>query len=66
LHEEVQRLIDPHGRGRQFIAVALLRLTGTRAGGFVLTRQDPVGKWGHATYALEAVEPEEESPRCPP
>jgi hypothetical protein len=57
LHEEVQRQIDPHGRGRQFIAVALTRLTGTRAAGFVLTRQEPVGKWGHATYALEAVGP---------
>jgi hypothetical protein len=30
----------------------LERLAGTRAGGFVLTRQEPVGKWGAATYAL--------------
>jgi hypothetical protein len=58
LHEEVQRLIDPHGRGRQFIAPALTRLTGTRAAGFVLTQQKPVGKWGRTTYALETVEPE--------
>jgi hypothetical protein len=65
LHEEVQRLIDPHGRGRQFIAVALTRLTGTRAGGFALTRQDSVGKWGHATYALETVESEAEASDAP-
>jgi hypothetical protein len=65
LHEEVQRLLDPQGRGRQFIASVLTRLTGTRAAGFVLTRQEPVGKWGHATYALEAVRPDEGEPRCP-
>ena len=26
-------------------------LGGTRAGGFVLTRQEPAGKWGAASYA---------------
>jgi hypothetical protein len=25
---------------------------GTRAGGFVLTREEPTGKWGAATYSL--------------
>jgi hypothetical protein len=65
LHEELQRLIDPHGRGRQFIALALTRLTGTRAAGFVLTQQKPVGRWGRTTYALEAVEPDQENPDAP-
>jgi hypothetical protein len=27
-------------------------LTGTRAGGFVMTRQEPAGRWGAATYSL--------------
>ena len=29
-----------------------MRLAWTRAAGFVLTRQDPAGTWGAATYAL--------------
>jgi hypothetical protein len=56
LCEDVRSLIDPQDRGRQFVASALHRLVGTRAGGFVLTRQEPVGKWGAATYALKCVE----------
>ena len=31
---------------------AALQLAGTRAGGFVLTRQEAAGKWGKATYSL--------------
>jgi hypothetical protein len=45
-------LVDPQGRGRQHIAARLVQLTGTRAGGFVLTRQEAAGKWGAATYSL--------------
>ena len=52
LAEAVRLLIDPQGRGRQYVAARLGQLTGTRAGGFVLTREDPVGKWGAASYAL--------------
>jgi putative DNA primase/helicase len=52
LAKKVRVLIDPQGRGRQFTAAYLSRLTGTRAGGFVLTRQAAAGKWGQATYAL--------------
>jgi hypothetical protein len=48
----VQALVDPQGRGRQFVAARLIQLAGTRAGGFVLTRQEPAGKWGAASYAL--------------
>jgi hypothetical protein len=52
LAEPVRALVDPQGRGRQHIAARLVQLTGTRAGGFVLTRQEPAGKWGVATYSL--------------
>jgi len=34
------------GRGRQFRAARLVELAGTRAGGFVLTRQEAAGKMG--------------------
>lgn len=32
------------------------KLAGTHAGGFVLTRQAPAGKWAAATYALTEAE----------
>ncbi len=54
LAEPVLRLIDPQGRGRQFVAAALGRLDGTRTGGFLLTRQHASGAWGAATYAVTA------------
>ena len=52
LAELVRASLDPHGRGRQHVASRLSRLAGTRAGGFVLTRQQAAGKWGASTYAL--------------
>jgi putative DNA primase/helicase len=52
LADPVEALVDPQGRGRQFIAARLTQLTGTRAGGFVLDRQKAAGRWGAATYAL--------------
>ena len=52
LAQQVRALVDRQGRGRQFTAACLIQLTGTRAGGFVLTRQAAAGKWGSATYAL--------------
>lgn len=53
LGDPVARLLDPQGRGRQYLAAALGRLVGTRAGGFVLTAQTPVGDWGATTYAVQ-------------
>ena len=53
LHDEVRQLADPQGRGRQFLAATLDKLTNTRMAGFVLTRQASAGKWGAATYALK-------------
>ena len=53
LAEDVRRLVDPQGRGRQYVATALGNLAGTRIAGFVLTRQAPVGNWGTATYAMK-------------
>jgi hypothetical protein len=52
LAEPVRALVDPQGRSRQYLAARLTWLAGTRAGGFVLTRQDPAGKWEASTYAL--------------
>jgi len=52
LHDEVKRVADPQNRGRQYLAAYLSKLTGTRAAGFVLTRQEPVGAWRAATYSL--------------
>jgi hypothetical protein len=48
----VKAIADPQGRGRQYLATFLSGLVGTRAAEFVLTRQDPAGKWAAATYAL--------------
>ena len=56
LSEEVQTLIDPHKRGRQYVASAVSGLAGTRVGGYVLTRQKPKGNWSVATYALTRIE----------
>ncbi len=53
LNEEVVQLIDPQGRGRQFVAAKLVQMAGTRIAGFHLTRQPAAGKWGAATYALK-------------
>ena len=52
LAQPVRALLDPQGRGRQYIAARLTSLENTRAGGFVVTRQRPVGHWGVSTYAL--------------
>jgi hypothetical protein len=52
LAEPVRALVDPQGRGRQYVAARLGQLAGTRAGGFVLTREEAAGKWGAATYSL--------------
>jgi hypothetical protein len=50
--EPVCVLVDPQGRSRQHIAARLVQLTGKRAGGLVLTRQEAAEKWGAATYSL--------------
>jgi hypothetical protein len=52
LHETAKSAIDPQGRGRQYISTRVAGLAGTHAAGFVLTRQEPAGKWPAATYAL--------------
>ena len=52
LAETLLHMIDPQGRGRQYVAAALSRMDGTRAGGFVMTRQVAAGVWGAATYAV--------------
>jgi hypothetical protein len=49
----LEQLADPQGRGRQYLATRLANLAGTRIAGFVLTRQEAIGRWGKATYALK-------------
>jgi hypothetical protein len=53
LDESVLRMLDPQNRGRQFVSSQLVKLTGTRIAGLVLTRQAPTGKWGSASYAMK-------------
>jgi hypothetical protein len=50
---EVQRIINPQDRGRQYVAVQLEKLVGTRLAGYVLTRQKGLGLYAVATYALQ-------------
>lgn len=57
LSEAVKGIVDPQNRGRNYIVSAVNAYVGTRAAGFVLTRQDPAGRWGHATYSLKRVDP---------
>ncbi len=52
LASSVLHLLDPQERGRQYVVAALERLEGTRAAGFVMTRQKAVGAWGAASYAV--------------
>jgi putative DNA primase/helicase len=52
LVEPVRALLDPHRRGRQYVASRLTQLAGTRVAGFGLTRQEAAGKWGASTYAV--------------
>jgi hypothetical protein len=59
LAEPVKAIADPHGRGRQYLATFLSGLAGTHAAGFVLTRQEPAGKWTAATYVLTQAAPTE-------
>ena len=57
LAEAVKETIDAHGRGRQYLASRLGNLAGTRAAGYVLTRQEAAGKWRAATYVLKKADP---------
>jgi hypothetical protein len=61
LADPVKAAIDPQGRGRQYLARATQALAATRAGGFVLSRQEAAGKWGAATYQLQKISPSKQS-----
>jgi len=52
LDAEVQKIIDPHGRGRQFVAAQLEKLAGARLAGFVLMHHKGLNPREAATYAL--------------
>jgi hypothetical protein len=53
---EVQKIIDPQGRGRQYVVAQLEKLAGTRLGGFVLTRERGLSLYAVATYSLQKTE----------
>jgi hypothetical protein len=53
LDEEVKGVIDPFRGSRQSITARVNQLVGTRATGFVLTRQRPVGHWSADLYKLQ-------------
>jgi hypothetical protein len=50
------QLADGHGGSRQKFATFVANLTGTRAAGFLMTRNVSIGKWSAATYALKSTE----------
>ena len=52
LNQVVKDAIDPHKRGRQFIAAHLAKLAGARVAGFTLTKLAPDSKWSADSYAL--------------
>lgn len=52
LSPSVVTLIDPQGRGRQFVASEVAKLVGTSVGGLQLTAQRGAGRWSATTYAL--------------
>jgi putative DNA primase/helicase len=57
LADPVKAIADPQERGRQYLATFVSGLAGTHAAGFVLTRQEPAGRWTAATYALAEAAP---------
>lgn len=52
LHEDVQRIADPRGRGRQAVASFVAKLAGTRLAGFELMAYESDGKWSATVYML--------------
>ena len=52
LDQSVLSIIDPHSRGRQYVASVVTSLAGTRLAGFVMSKQSAAGNWNGATYAL--------------
>jgi hypothetical protein len=52
LAESVRAVVDPMGRGRQYLAGKLRGLEGTRAAGYVLVREAPEGRWTADRYRL--------------
>jgi hypothetical protein len=53
LADEVKSIADPYGKGRQFLATFIGKLTGTHAAGFVLGSQESSGKWSPIQYHLQ-------------
>jgi hypothetical protein len=60
LHDDIQRLINPQGRARQFVTAQLEKMVGTRIAGLMLTAQHPTGNWGAITYAMQITDDRED------
>jgi hypothetical protein len=52
LHRDIIAIINPQGRGRQYVATKLKTMNGTRTAGYVLSRQEAAGNFAAATYQL--------------
>lgn len=52
LHDAVQRIADPVGKGRQFLATQIRHLDGTRVAGYLLTHVPAIGRWTPDSYQL--------------
>jgi hypothetical protein len=53
---KIRQLAEGHSGSRQKFAAFVANLTGTRAAGFVMTRNVSIGKWSAATYALKSTQ----------
>lgn len=54
---KLRQLADPNGLGsRQSLASFVANLVGTRAAGYVMMRNNPIGKWGTSTYVVNKTE----------
>lgn len=53
LHEEVRAVVDPVGKGRQYLAAAIGKLEDTRIAGFRLSRVRTTGRWSADLYSLK-------------
>jgi putative DNA primase/helicase len=51
--ESVLAALDLQGQSRQLVATRLGQLAGTRAGGFLFTRQAAAGKWSADAFVLQ-------------
>ncbi|MBW6396388.1 hypothetical protein KPL78_00950 [Roseomonas sp. HJA6] len=62
-HQSVRAVVDPIGRGQQYLVKVLGSKEGTIAGGFKLVRSKGGGTWGKSRYSLQWVGDGDPPPR---